>query len=195
MHNIGVDSVAIIGWVFFYLFSGRTVLDCCLWFYGTWTDWDLKAELWKLNCSCDIFFINQFETLRVHSFLVLRNSTRVIMEDGVLSPATMMGAPADSTMDLDFMDELFLDGCWLETTEGPGFPNQSPLSSGAIMDSSFFWPTSGTNGNFGMNPFQISNQAKHHCSMNSRKKLQPVCSLLTRIWQTLWGSLVNQKIL
>ncbi|XP_004301980.1 PREDICTED: protein NLP5-like [Fragaria vesca subsp. vesca] len=82
------------------------------------------------------------------------------MEDGVLSPATMMGAPADSTMDLDFMDELFLDGCWLETTEGPGFPNQSPLSSGAIMDSSFFWPTSGTNGNFGMNPFQISNQAQ-----------------------------------
>lgn len=82
------------------------------------------------------------------------------MEDGVLSPATMMGAPADSTMDLDFMDELFLDGCWLETTEGPGFPNQSPLSSGAIMDSSFFWPTSGTNGNFGMNPFQTSNQAQ-----------------------------------
>ncbi|XP_050376630.1 protein NLP4-like isoform X2 [Argentina anserina] len=81
------------------------------------------------------------------------------MEDDVLSPATMLGAPTDSAMDLDFMDELFLDGCWLEATEGPGFPNQSPLNSGAIMDSSF-WPTSGTNGNFYANPFQTINQAQ-----------------------------------
>lgn len=79
------------------------------------------------------------------------------MEDGAVSPATMLGAPTDSAMDLDFMDELFLDGCWLEATDGPGFPNQSALSSGAILDS-FFWPTSETNGNFSMNPSQTNNQ-------------------------------------
>ncbi|XP_024170404.1 protein NLP5 isoform X1 [Rosa chinensis] len=84
------------------------------------------------------------------------------MEDGVSSPATMLGAPTDSAMDLDFMDELFLDGCWLETIDGAGFPNQSPLSSGAILDSSFFWPTLGTNGNFSTNPFQTSNQEETH---------------------------------
>ncbi|XP_021827542.1 protein NLP4-like isoform X4 [Prunus avium] len=80
------------------------------------------------------------------------------MDDDVLSPATMMGAQPDSATDLDFMDELFLEGCWLETTDGPEFPNQSHANSGAHLNPSVFWHTLEANGNLTMNPSENSNQ-------------------------------------
>ncbi|KAM2638488.1 hypothetical protein EV1_022852 [Malus domestica] len=78
------------------------------------------------------------------------------MDDGVLSPATMLGAQPDSAMDLDFMDELFLEGCWLEARDGPEFPNQSLPNT--PLNPSFFWHTLETNGNMAMTPSQNSNQ-------------------------------------
>ncbi|PQQ11387.1 protein NLP4-like isoform X2 [Prunus yedoensis var. nudiflora] len=80
------------------------------------------------------------------------------MDDDVLSPATMMGTQPDSATDLDFMDELFLEGCWLETTDGPEFPNQSHANSGAHLNPSVFWHTLEANGNLTMNPSENSNQ-------------------------------------
>lgn len=75
------------------------------------------------------------------------------MEDWVLSPATMLGVPSDSAMDLDFMDELFLDGCWLETRDnGSEFlkPNNTTItfpstSTNPTLDPLFVWPNFGTN--------------------------------------------------
>lgn len=80
------------------------------------------------------------------------------MDDDVLSPATMMGAQPDSATDLDFMDELFLEGCWLETTDGPEFPNQSHANSSAHLNPSVFWHMLEANGNLTMNPSENSNQ-------------------------------------
>ncbi|GMI82429.1 NIN-like protein 4 [Hibiscus trionum] len=53
------------------------------------------------------------------------------MEDSIFSPG----------MDLDYMDELLFDGCWLETnpTEGSEF-----LNPNAFFDPAFVWPTPGS---------------------------------------------------
>ncbi|TYI82025.1 hypothetical protein E1A91_D05G193700v1 [Gossypium mustelinum] len=55
------------------------------------------------------------------------------MEDSILLPG----------MQLDYMDELLLDGCWLEAspTEGSDF-----LDPNAFFDPTFEWPTSDSNG-------------------------------------------------
>ncbi|KAI6688486.1 hypothetical protein NL676_025314 [Syzygium grande] len=62
------------------------------------------------------------------------------MEDTVLSPIVMPGTALDSAMDIDFMDELLLEGCWLETMNGSEFLQQSPPSFSAFFDSPFQWP-------------------------------------------------------
>lgn len=62
------------------------------------------------------------------------------MEDTVLSPIPMPGTALDSAMDIDFMDELLLEGCWLETMNGSEFLQQSPPSFSAFFDSPFQWP-------------------------------------------------------
>lgn len=89
------------------------------------------------------------------------------MDDGVLSTGTVLGAPSDTAMDLDFMDELFLEGCWLETMDGSGFLNQSPSSSNAIFDPLFVWPTLETNGELSANASQRNNQ-------DERQSLRPL---------------------
>ncbi|KAK3038833.1 hypothetical protein RJ639_028555 [Escallonia herrerae] len=63
------------------------------------------------------------------------------MDDGVFPPSNMSGNPPDSFMDLDIMDELLLEGCWLETTDGSEFLNFSPSTSDALFDPSYVWPT------------------------------------------------------
>ncbi|KAJ6953194.1 protein NLP4-like [Populus alba x Populus x berolinensis] len=65
------------------------------------------------------------------------------MEDGGLSPGTMLGSTVDSfsVMDFDYMDELLLEGCWLRTTDGSEFLNPSLSNSAAFFDSSYMWPT------------------------------------------------------
>lgn len=66
------------------------------------------------------------------------------MEDAVFSPSTMLEASLDSTMDLDYMDELLAEGCWLETIDGSEFPHSIPFTSTTLFDSSFVWPASET---------------------------------------------------
>ncbi|XP_062090835.1 protein NLP5-like isoform X2 [Humulus lupulus] len=78
------------------------------------------------------------------------------MEEGVLSPATMLGAQSEYPMDLDFMDELFLEGCWLETRDVSEYLNQTP-SSNPLFDP-LFWPTLETTGDLNANPSQKNNQ-------------------------------------
>ncbi|GMN34765.1 hypothetical protein TIFTF001_004881 [Ficus carica] len=98
------------------------------------------------------------------------------MEDWVLSPATMLGVPSDSAMDLDFMDELFLDGCWLETRDnGSEFlkPNNTTItfpstSTNPLLDPLFVWPNFDTNNNDQSNttPSQIkTNPEDRHRSV------------------------------
>ncbi|GLT46056.1 hypothetical protein SLA2020_198440 [Shorea laevis] len=67
------------------------------------------------------------------------------MEDATFSPGSMLAVPLDSAMDFDFVDELLLDGCWLETTDGSEFPNPSTSTSNAFFDTPFVWPTSENN--------------------------------------------------
>lgn len=80
------------------------------------------------------------------------------MEDGVLSPATMLGAPFDSAMDLDFMDELFLDGCWLEATDEFEIFNQIPTTSNSLIDPLFVLPSSEINDDSSTRPSQKTNE-------------------------------------
>ncbi|KAA8537408.1 hypothetical protein F0562_026905 [Nyssa sinensis] len=63
------------------------------------------------------------------------------MDDGIFPPNTMSGTPPNSAMDFNDIDELFLDGCWLETTGGSEFLHHSPPTFGSLFDPSFMWPT------------------------------------------------------
>ncbi|CBI37748.3 unnamed protein product, partial [Vitis vinifera] len=56
------------------------------------------------------------------------------MEDGSFTPNSVFGAPSDSAMDLNFMDELLFEGCWLETTDGFSFlqPGASTSTEGLV---------------------------------------------------------------
>ncbi|XP_061372792.1 protein NLP4-like isoform X2 [Gastrolobium bilobum] len=69
-------------------------------------------------------------------------------DDAMTSSGTMMEAPPDGTtsMDFDYMGELFLDGCWVETfADGSDMLMQSPSFSSPLFDSSFSWPPLETN--------------------------------------------------
>ncbi|KAJ9553857.1 hypothetical protein OSB04_017902 [Centaurea solstitialis] len=49
--------------------------------------------------------------------------------------------PSDSLMDFDYMDELLLDGCWLQATDGSEpLNNNNPPNSTPLLDPSFQWP-------------------------------------------------------
>ncbi|KAK9063979.1 hypothetical protein SSX86_017851 [Deinandra increscens subsp. villosa] len=58
------------------------------------------------------------------------------MDDKVFT----FGTPSDSLMDLDYMDELLLDGCWLEATNGSEILNDNPSASNPLFDPSIQWP-------------------------------------------------------
>lgn len=60
------------------------------------------------------------------------------MDDSVFSPNNMFGNPSESLMDYDYMDELLLDGCWLQATEGSEFNNNN---NNSLFDTPFLWPT------------------------------------------------------
>lgn len=48
--------------------------------------------------------------------------------------------PSDSLMDFDYMDELLLDGCWLQATDGSENLNNNPSPSNSLFNPSFQWP-------------------------------------------------------
>ncbi|KAK3195528.1 hypothetical protein Dsin_026838 [Dipteronia sinensis] len=57
------------------------------------------------------------------------------MDDGGnFTPNSSFGAFPDTAMDLDFMDELLYDGCWLEATDAFNFLQPGPSTSGAVND-------------------------------------------------------------
>ncbi|XP_057986735.1 protein NLP5 isoform X2 [Hevea brasiliensis] len=88
------------------------------------------------------------------------------MEDRNLSPGPMLGAYADSAMDIEYMDKLLLEGCWLETIDGSEFFNTSPSSSAALVDASFLWSTSEiSNVDLASSTSQRSNQDDEHTSL------------------------------
>lgn len=74
------------------------------------------------------------------------------MDDGNFTPNPSFGAFPGTAMDLDFMDELLFDGCWLETTDALDFLQPGPSSSGPADDTSRYLPYSeGTTGHLSMN--------------------------------------------
>lgn len=83
------------------------------------------------------------------------------MEDSVLSPGTMLGVLPDTGMDLDFMDNLFFDGCWLETTDGSEFLHQSPSGAGALSVPSFEYPAWEADDNLRANPSEKDNKEEN----------------------------------
>ncbi|KAK2665727.1 hypothetical protein Ddye_004301 [Dipteronia dyeriana] len=57
------------------------------------------------------------------------------MDDGGnFTPNSSFGAFPDTAIDLDFMDELLYEGCWLEATDAFDFLQPGPSSSGAVND-------------------------------------------------------------
>lgn len=64
-----------------------------------------------------------------------------------MSPGTLLKGPPDSSVDFDYMDELFLNGCWLETTtDASDFLVRSPSTSNPFFDPSFSWSALDANG-------------------------------------------------
>ncbi|KAI7725070.1 hypothetical protein M8C21_018363 [Ambrosia artemisiifolia] len=51
-----------------------------------------------------------------------------------------LGNSPDALMDLDYIDELLLDGCWLQATNGSEMLNDDPSASNPLFDPSFQWP-------------------------------------------------------
>lgn len=74
------------------------------------------------------------------------------MDDGNFTSNSTFGAFPGTAMDLDFMDELLYDGCWLETTDSFDFLQSGPSSSDPVDDSSQYLPYSNSNnGHLSMN--------------------------------------------
>ncbi|XP_010266179.1 PREDICTED: protein NLP4 [Nelumbo nucifera] len=63
------------------------------------------------------------------------------MEDGVFPRATTLETVPETTGDFDIMDELLLEGCWLETIDGSDFLQPGSSISTDFFDSSCFSPT------------------------------------------------------
>ncbi|CAH2076688.1 unnamed protein product [Thlaspi arvense] len=54
--------------------------------------------------------------------------------DGSFLPNSSFGAFSETAMDMDFMEELFFDGCWLETTDGKSLKQTAqPVSDSTTM--------------------------------------------------------------
>ncbi|KAJ8772798.1 hypothetical protein K2173_027975 [Erythroxylum novogranatense] len=82
------------------------------------------------------------------------------MEDSTLSPGAMLRGSAGVPVDFDYMDQLLLDGCWLEATDGSEFINLSPSNTAALTDPSFPWFASENNNNCDSN--SSSSQKSDH---------------------------------
>lgn len=80
------------------------------------------------------------------------------MDDAVFNSNITLGGPSDSAMELDYMDELLLEGCWLETTDGSNFFPQIPSTS-TFFESSYPWPMlEGTHEKASFSPSQKNTQ-------------------------------------
>ncbi|WRX15916.1 PB1 domain - like 7 [Theobroma cacao] len=77
--------------------------------------------------------------------------------DGGFTPNSTFGNLSDAAMDLDFMDELLFEGCWLETSDGFNFTEPGPSSSSGPNDPSQCLPVSGSS----TVPFTINSHPMH----------------------------------
>ncbi|XP_020234655.1 protein NLP4 [Cajanus cajan] len=91
-------------------------------------------------------------------------------DGGVTSSGTMMEAPppdGTTSMDFEYMGELFLDGCWLEASaDGSEFLLQSPSFSNSLFDPSFSWPALETNHNESHDAAFGTQQESHNSMVN-----------------------------
>ncbi|KAF2322615.1 hypothetical protein GH714_023436 [Hevea brasiliensis] len=62
------------------------------------------------------------------------------MDDGSFKPDSVSGSFSGTAMDLDFIDELLYDGCWLESTDGLKISQPGLSSSTVPNDSSQYFP-------------------------------------------------------
>ncbi|KAL1546792.1 protein NLP5-like [Salvia divinorum] len=62
------------------------------------------------------------------------------MEEGVLPMTNILSSVPDSLMDFDYMDELLLDGCWLEANGSSEFPHFDCTTPVSPFDPCFSWP-------------------------------------------------------
>lgn len=127
--------------------------------------------------------------------LILVDSENIIFQryfrgKFLLDPNTMSGIPSDSIMDLDFMDELLLEGCWLETTN-EFFNINTPSTSNSLLDpSSFSWPNLEPNrGESNATLCQNDSQEERHNS----SKLQPVDESMVNANNCLVDSAAEQR--
>lgn len=85
-----------------------------------------------------------------------------MMDEDVLPLNTMLGTPSECFMDLDYMDELLFEGCWLETTGESDFLNYSASTPNSLFDPSFLWPTvEARNGESNGSPLKESLEERH----------------------------------
>ncbi|KAL3621537.1 hypothetical protein CASFOL_036449 [Castilleja foliolosa] len=88
--------------------------------------------------------------------------------EGVHPPSTNLNTPSDTFMDLDYMDELLLDGCWLESngSEFSQFEHSVPISP---FDPLFAWPAlESDNGN---GPEPVENNSNNPVSQSENNEL------------------------
>ncbi|XP_076926119.1 protein NLP5-like [Bidens hawaiensis] len=74
---------------------------------------------------------------------------------------TLENSP-DTLMDFDYMDELLLDGCWLQATNGTEILNNNPSPSNPLFDPSFQWPKFESNAENPESNDQQPNSPKTH---------------------------------
>ncbi|PIA46763.1 hypothetical protein AQUCO_01500363v1 [Aquilegia coerulea] len=62
------------------------------------------------------------------------------MEEGSYPQNTTLGNLSNTTMDYDLMDDLLLEGCWLEAGRSNFLQSDPSTSTALYSPSSFFWP-------------------------------------------------------
>lgn len=114
------------------------------------------------------------------------------MDDAAFHSSVAFGVPSNSAMELDYMDELLLEGCWLESVDGSNFFHQSPSTSGAFFDSSYLWPMlEVTNEKSSMNMSQKCGQQVRETSELAENPVQVDTQLGNRVSMSNGQSLVT----
>ncbi|KAK4351828.1 hypothetical protein RND71_027346 [Anisodus tanguticus] len=93
------------------------------------------------------------------------------MDDSVIPSNPLLTTPSDYFMDLDYMDGLLLEGCWLETTDGNEFLQHSPATFNAPFDSSFMWPNTIDTNNVEFNGIPSKDAQQENLSINHCQEL------------------------
>lgn len=98
-----------------------------------------------------------------------------------------------AAMDLDFMDELLFEGCWLETSDGFNFMQPGPSTSGGLNDPSRCLPVSGSN----TVPFSINSYQMHQGETDRKVAPFPYAKIedLSKSQSQNWAAVNNASSL